>query len=107
MGGVWALCHQFWLYAQDHPVVLQALVGGSIAALATALGTVPVMFSQTMSQRTQDTLYGFGAGVMLAACAFSLVLPGLEAAGVWRWCLGGGFRRGPVHLVGCRSLDAA
>ena len=36
MGGVWALCHQFWLYAQDHPVVLQALVGGSIAALATA-----------------------------------------------------------------------
>ncbi len=80
MGGVWAICHQFWLYVQDHPVVLQALVGGSVAALATALGTVPVMFSQTMSQRTQDTLYGFGAGVMLAACAFSLVLPGLEAA---------------------------
>ncbi|EKU31600.1 ZIP family metal transporter [Alcaligenes faecalis] len=108
MGGVWALCHQFWLYAQDHPVVLQALVGGSIAALATALGTVPVMFSQTMSQRTQDTLYGFGAGVMLAACAFSLVLPGLEAAqnqqvfggGAW----GAGSAVGLSILLGAAAL---
>ena len=38
------------------------------------------MLSQRMSERTQDTLFGFGAGVMLAACAFSLILPGLEAA---------------------------
>lgn len=108
MGGVWALCHQFWLYVEDHPVVLQALVGGSVAALATALGTVPVMFSQTMSQRTQDTLYGFGAGVMLAACAFSLVLPGLEAAenqqvfggGAW----GAGSAVGLSILLGAAAL---
>ena len=50
-----------------------------VATLATALGTVPVMLSQSMSDRTQDTMYGFGAGVMLAACAFSLILPGMEA----------------------------
>jgi GGDEF domain-containing protein len=37
------------------------------------------MLSQSMSDRTQDTMYGFGAGVMLAACAFSLILPGMEA----------------------------
>ena len=74
-----ALSHKLWLYMEEHPVVLRAFLGGSIAALATAIGTTPVLFSQTMSQRTQDTLYGFGAGVMLAACAFSLIIPGLDA----------------------------
>lgn len=77
--GIWALFAQFWAFAQTQPVVLQALGGGMVAALATALGTVPVMLSQSMSDRTQDTMYGFGAGVMLAACAFSLILPGMEA----------------------------
>ncbi|WP_455555783.1 ZIP family metal transporter [Comamonas sp.] len=78
MGGIWALCSQFWAYAQQQPVVLQALGGGMVAALATALGTLPVLLSQGMSERTQDTLFGFGAGVMLAACAFSLILPGMD-----------------------------
>lgn len=84
--GIWALFSQLWAYAQQQPVVLQALVGGLAAALATALGTLPVMFSQRMSERTQDTLFGFGAGVMLAACAFSLILPGMAAVrsqGMW------------------------
>lgn len=73
------ISQQLWNYINDHPVVLRALIGGSIAALATAIGTTPVLFSQALSQRTQDTLYGFGAGVMLAACAFSLIIPGLNA----------------------------
>ncbi|CAM5183303.1 ZIP family metal transporter [Oligella ureolytica] len=74
------ISQQLWDYMNEHPVVLKALIGGSIAALATAIGTTPVLFSQTLSQRTQDTLYGFGAGVMLAACAFSLIIPGIDAA---------------------------
>ncbi|MES2945455.1 MAG: ZIP family metal transporter, partial [Pseudomonadota bacterium] len=41
---------------------------------------LPVLFSQRLSDRVQDTLFGFGAGVMLAASAFSLVIPGLQAA---------------------------
>jgi len=57
-----------------------ALASGGIAALATALGTLPVLLSQRFSQRTFDTMMGFGAGVMLAACAFSLIVPALEAA---------------------------
>ena len=94
-GGVWVVT-QTWLLASANPVIMQALVGGSIAAMATALGTVPVMFSQRLSDRVQDTLFGFGAGVMLAACAFSLVIPGLEAAksigvfGGGRWAAGSG-----------------
>ena len=69
-----------------------ALLGGLMAALATALGTVPVLLSQQMSQRTYDTLLGFGAGVMLAASAFSLVIPALAAArlqGAGPWGAGG------------------
>ncbi|MGV8941053.1 MAG: ZIP family metal transporter [Lysobacter sp.] len=61
--------------------LLGALVGGVVAAAATAVGTLPAWFSRGISQRAQDALLGFGAGVMLAASAFSLVLPGLQAAG--------------------------
>lgn len=69
-----------------------ALLGGSLAALATALGTLPVALSQQFSQRSCDTMLGFGAGVMLAATSFSLVIPGLEAAraqGAGAWGAGG------------------
>lgn len=57
-----------------------ALLGGSLAALATALGTLPVLMAQRFSQRTFDAMMGFGAGVMLAACAFSLIIPAIAAA---------------------------
>jgi ZIP family zinc transporter len=62
------------------PNMHAALVGGGTAAAATALGTVPVLFSQHFTQRTYDGFLGFGAGVMLAASAFSLVIPALAAA---------------------------
>ena len=71
---------QAWQLIATHQVVRDAFVGGMVAALATALGTVPVLFSQKLSERTQDTLFGFGAGVMLAASAFSLIIPGIAAA---------------------------
>jgi ZIP family zinc transporter len=90
-GGV-VLVHQFWQHLLTHPPVANAFMAGSVAALATALGTLPVVFSQRLSERTQDTLFGFGAGVMLAACAFSLIIPGLSAAksmGAGAWEAGG------------------
>lgn len=95
LAGAGVVATQFWNYLQHNPVVLLALLGGSVAALATALGTLPVLLSHKLSDRTQDTLFGFGAGVMLAACAFSLILPGLEAArtqpqfGSNAWAAGG------------------
>lgn len=51
------------------------------AGLATAVGALPVLFTRSVSQRSQDVMLGFGAGVMLAAASFSLIIPGLEAAG--------------------------
>ncbi|WP_156939080.1 ZIP family metal transporter [Deefgea rivuli] len=88
------------------PQVTAALTGGLIAAGATALGALPVLLSQTIAPRTQDTLFGFGAGVMLAACAFSLVVPGINAAklqgaGPWQASLmvGGGILLGGALLL--------
>jgi len=64
----------------NHPQLGGALHGGAIAAAATLAGTLPVLVIQGLSQRVYDALLGFGAGVMLAASAFSLIVPGLEAA---------------------------
>jgi len=78
--GMVALGLQFAAYLGANPKVALAWQGGLMAALATALGTLPLLFSQRISERTQDMLFGFGEGVMLAACSFSLILPGLAAA---------------------------
>ena len=74
------------------PVVTAALRGGLIAAMATAAGAVPVLLARSIGARTVDTLLGFGAGVMLAATAFSLVMPALASAaalGMGTWSSGG------------------
>lgn len=76
----------------DRGPIRSALTGGSIAALATALGTLPVLLSYRFSQRTYDAMLGFGAGVMLAASSFSLIVPALAAAksqGHSSWSAGG------------------
>jgi ZIP family zinc transporter len=79
-----------------------AFLGGLAAALATALGTLPVLLAQKTSERAREAFLGFGAGVMLAASAFSLIVPGLAAArglGFDRWAAGG--------LVGAAILIGA
>jgi ZIP family zinc transporter len=62
------------------PKMHHALMGGAIAAAATGLGTLPVLFAQNFSKRSYDCFLGFGAGVMLGATAFSLVIPAIAAA---------------------------
>jgi ZIP family zinc transporter len=79
--GALILIHDAYMSLTVHdPRMMSALTAGSIAALATALGTIPVLLSQQFSQRTYDSLLGFGAGVMLGAVSFSLVLPALSSA---------------------------
>jgi ZIP family zinc transporter len=98
--------HALWDFLLPRaPHVADALAGGLLAAGATALGTLPVVFSQTLSEKVQDTMFGFGAGVMLAACAFSLVVPGLAAAGDLghgRWA--SGLIVGGALLIGATVL---
>ncbi len=57
-----------------------AISGGIAGFLATALGAFLIFFTRNTNLRTQDALLGFAAGMMLAASAFSLILPGIEAA---------------------------
>ena len=51
-----------------------------MAAAATALGAVPLLVMRRIGANVQGMLLGFGAGVMLAASVFSLLLPAFEAA---------------------------
>ena len=67
----------FGVLTEQHQVK-NAFVGGLVAALATGIGTLPIMFSRQLSDRVTDCMLGFGAGVMLAASVFSLILPGME-----------------------------
>ncbi|MCD5980727.1 putative transporter-like membrane protein [Pseudomonas savastanoi pv. glycinea] len=79
-----------WLNLE--PRLMRALEGGAICALGTALGAVPVLVIRGMPASVSDGLLGFGAGVMLAATAFSLIVPGLAAAeslGFSPWGAGG------------------
>lgn len=62
------------------PGLRQALAAGLVCAGATALGALPVLVVRRPPQRVADCLLGLGAGVMLAATAFSLIVPGLQAA---------------------------
>ncbi|AUL99286.1 ZIP family metal transporter [Rhodocyclaceae bacterium] len=57
-----------------------ALTGGAMAALATGLGALPVLITRRIGAGAQGMLLGFGAGVMLAAAVFSLLIPGIAAA---------------------------
>jgi zinc transporter, ZIP family len=57
-----------------------AFSAGMLAAGATALGALPVLFMRrSLSAQSQDGLLGLAAGVMLAASAFSLLLPAIDA----------------------------
>lgn len=57
-----------------------ALIGGAAGFGATALGALAAIPLRSIPDRTQDTMLGFAAGMMLAASSFSLLLPGLAAA---------------------------
>ncbi|MEX0751434.1 MAG: ZIP family metal transporter [Xanthobacteraceae bacterium] len=62
--------------------VLLGFLGSLAAGLITSVGALPVLFGKDISRRTNDAMLGFAAGVMLSASFFSLIIPGLEAAGM-------------------------
>ncbi|HYP01870.1 MAG TPA: ZIP family metal transporter [Pyrinomonadaceae bacterium] len=57
-----------------------ALLGSAVSLFSTSLGALPTLFAKRVSERTQDMLMGFSAGVMLAATCFSLLTPSLRFA---------------------------
>lgn len=62
------------------PAVWAGTGASLLAGLATGVGALPAFFLGRIEPRTEDILLGFAGGVMLAATAFSLLLPGLDIA---------------------------
>jgi ZIP family zinc transporter len=77
-----------------------ALLGGFAAFAATALGALPALLLRRVSQRAEDMMLGFAAGVMLAASAFSLIVPAVDAGAMM---LGG---RAAAALLAALGLGA-
>lgn len=76
--------------------VIQGLVGGLIIAAMNTLGALTVLVWSNPTERALDAALGFAAGVMLAASFTSLILPGIEAGGIWPVLVG--FALGVVVL---------
>ncbi|MEM3017776.1 MAG: ZIP family metal transporter [Candidatus Bathyarchaeia archaeon] len=65
-----------------HEFVLLGVFASLLAGLATGLGAFPGLFLKGVTHRSLDTMLGFAAGVMLAATAFSLLMPAIELGGI-------------------------
>lgn len=68
------------LQHQDTTVLRWGFTAGLAGFAATAIGALPAVMINRLSSRSEDALLGFSAGMMLAASAFSLILPGIDAA---------------------------
>ncbi len=64
-----------------YPIWIIGTLFSLLAGLATGFGAIPIFFTRKISVELQDIFMGFGAGVMLAATSFSLIIPGIEIAG--------------------------
>jgi len=61
--------------------ILVGLIASLIAGCATGIGALPVFLARSVPVKLHDGMLGFAAGVMLAATAFSLVVPAIEYGG--------------------------
>lgn len=68
-------------YLSQYPLWVLGAFFSLAAGLLTGVGALPIFLARNISVKLQDIFMGFGAGVMLAATSFSLIIPGLEAAG--------------------------
>lgn len=76
------------LWLQNFTTVIPNILGGSakwalLAGLAgfaaTTIGALPILIVKGISQRLEDSMLGFAAGMMLAASVFSLIIPALDS----------------------------
>ncbi len=74
----WTTIILAFLYFFINPIVAYGSLASIVAGLATGLGALPALFFKEVKQRTLYIMLGGAAGVMLAATAFSLVVPGIQ-----------------------------
>ncbi|MGR8929273.1 MAG: ZIP family metal transporter [Gammaproteobacteria bacterium] len=66
------------LYLIFDEVVVIGFFASILAGLATGVGALPALFFKEISNRLFNSMLGGAAGVMLAATAFSLLVPGMD-----------------------------
>jgi len=66
------------LYLVFGKVVVIGFLASILAGLATGVGALPALFFRDISKPLFNSMLGAAAGVMLAATAFSLLVPGIE-----------------------------
>lgn len=81
----------------DAQFLQYALIGGVAGFIATTLGALPALIFRTIPRSLDDGMLGFAAGMMLAAAAFSLILPGIEAG---THLMGNAFKGGLLVVFG-------
>ena len=79
-------------------IILYGTLASLAAGLATFLGALPLIVIRRPSESLLNVMLGGAAGVMLAATAFSLVVPAIEAGGVLALAVGMLAGAGFVHL---------
>jgi zinc transporter, ZIP family len=70
------------LYLIFGKLVVIGFLASILAGVATGLGALPVIFFRNISNNLFSSLLGAAAGVMLAATAFSLLVPGITFGNV-------------------------
>jgi ZIP family zinc transporter len=93
----------FIYYFVDRTIAVGAFAS-ILAGLATGLGALPALWFREVSRRKLNTMLGGAAGVMLAATAFSLITPGIQAGnrlwpGLGVYVVAAGVMAGAVFLV--------
>lgn len=91
------------LYIIFDKVVVIGFLASILAGLATGVGALPALFFKNISTRLFNSMLGAAAGVMLAATAFSLLIPGIEfGEQIWPgkalWIVSAGMMLGAIFL---------
>ena len=85
-------------------IFIYGFIASLLAGLGTGIGALPVLFFKDVSRNLLNIMLGAAAGVMLAATAFSLIVPGIESGNLL-WPGYGVFVVMAGILVGAISLD--
>jgi ZIP family zinc transporter len=91
------------LYLIFDKIVVIGFLASILAGLATGVGALPALFFKDISKGLFNSLLGAAAGVMLAATAFSLLVPGMDYGDlIWPgkglWVVSAGMLIGALFL---------
>lgn len=92
-----------FIYVLFGKVVVIGFLASILSGLATGMGALPVLFMRDIPVKLFNSLLGGAAGVMLAATAFSLLVPGIEFGdqlwpGMGLWVVAAGMIIGALFL---------